>query len=93
MKTFIAAIALTIALPAAANAQAAQHGDHNAQHEGNHAQHQGMDHGKEHKDCCDHKGANGKSMDCCKEKQGKMDCCDKHEQQGKAAHAGHTMKH
>jgi hypothetical protein len=84
MKTFIAAIALTIALPAAANAQGADP----------HAQHKGMDHGKEHKDCCKHKSADGSAMDCCKEKDGKqMDCCEEHDQKGHDANAGHSMKH
>jgi hypothetical protein len=87
MKTFIAAIALTIALPAAANAQGAPAADQ-------HAHHQGMDHGKEHKDCCEHKGADGKVMDCCKEKDGKKpSCCEKHGQKGHDAHSGHKMKH
>jgi uncharacterized protein involved in copper resistance len=91
MKTFIAAIALTFALPAAANAQAPQHGDHHAQHRGNHDQHKGMDHGKEHKDCCEHKAVDGKPMECCKEKDGKRAaCCDKHAK-GHDGHAG--MKH
>ena len=87
MKTFIATIALVFAIPAAANAQAAPHGDH--------AQHQGMDHGKEHKDCCKHKNADGRPMDCCKEKDGKRPaCCEKDEKSGKDAHAGHEgMKH
>ena len=76
MKTLIAAIALTIALPAAANIQAAQ------PHAG-HSQHQGMDHGKD-KGCCDHKGADGKPMECCEKgmKDGKMECCDKMGQKG-----------
>jgi len=78
MKTFIAAIALTIALPAAAHAQNAQAGE-------NHAQHQGMDYGKEQKDC---------AMNCCKAKEAKkMACCDKPDQKGDDAHAGHDMKH
>jgi hypothetical protein len=83
MKTLIAAIALSVAFPAAAQ-QAAQHGDH--------AQHKGMDHGKEHKDCCDHKNKDGTPMKCCAEamKSGKkMDCCDK--SKGKDQHSG--MKH
>jgi hypothetical protein len=74
MKTFIAAIALTIAFPAAAQ-QSAQHQQH-AQHQGmDHSQHKAMDHGKDGKDakgCCD--------MKCCDEakKAGKkMKCCDK----------------
>ncbi len=84
MKTLIAAIALTIALPAAANAQHA-HGDH-------HAQHKDMDHSKEHKDCCKHKNADGSPMECCKEKDGKRPaCCEKHDQKGHDAHSG--MKH
>ncbi len=74
MKTFLAALALTIAMPAAAPAQSSQ-GNHAA-----HAQHQGMDHGKEHKACCEHKGSDGKPMKCC-EKMGqqakKMACCEK----------------
>ena len=93
MKTLIAAIALTIALPAAANAQNAGAGDPQAQHQGNHAQHEGMDHGKEHKDCCKHKNADGSTMNCCKEKEGKkMACCAKHDEKGHDAHAGHAMK-
>jgi hypothetical protein len=90
MKTLIAAIALTIALPAAA-----QTGGH-SQHQGmDHSQHKGMDHGKEHRDCCEHKDAAGKPMECCAKaaKEGKkMPCCDKHEQ-AKDAHSGHNMKH
>ena len=93
MKTFIAAIALTIALPVAANAQNTQPADH-AQHQGNHAQHQGMDHGKEHKDCCKHKNADAGAMNCCKEKEGKtMACCAKHDGKGHDPHAGQAMKH
>lgn len=91
MKTIIAAIALTIALPAAANAQAAQQGDH-SQHQGNHGQHKDMDHQKDHKDCCKHKNADGSAMDCCKEKNGKLpECCKGHDQKGHDAHSG--MKH
>jgi hypothetical protein len=53
-----------------------------------------MDHGKEHKDCCKHKNADGSAMNCCKEKEGKkMACCAKHDQKGHDAHAGHAMKH
>ena len=97
MKTFIAAVALTIAFPAAAQQtgqqQHAQHqGMNHAQHQGmNHAQHQGMDHGKEHKGCCDHKGNDGKPMKCCEAamKSGKkMACCEK---AGQGQHQG--MKH
>ena len=84
MKTIISALALIVALPAAANAQATQPDAH--------AQHQGMDHGKEHKDCCEHKNADGTPMKCCAEamKDGKkMACCDKHGEKGE--HAGHDM--
>ena len=83
MKTFIAAIALTIAFPAAAqqNAHAQHQGMDHSQHKGmDHSQHQGMDHGKEHKGCCDHKSGDGKKMKCCDDamKAGKkMKCCDK----------------
>lgn len=93
MKTFIAAIVLTFALPAAANAQGAGQANH-ARHQGmDHSQHQGMDHGKEHKDCCKHKNADGTPMACCKsDKAGaKMACCEKHEAKGK--HSGHGMNH
>jgi hypothetical protein len=86
MKTFFAAFALIAALPAAAPAQFKPAQDH--------AHHQDMDHGKEHKDCCEHKTADGKPMDCCAKamKDGKkMACCDKHD--GKGQHAGHNMKH
>jgi hypothetical protein len=86
MKAFIAAAALLMALPAAANAQAAPpaHAEH-------HGEHKGMDHGKDHKGCCEHKNADGRPMDCCKEgkdgKDGKRPaCCDKH---AKAEHKGH----
>ena len=90
MKTFIAAVALTIAFPAAAQQAAHQHQQH-SQHQGmDHSQHKGMDHGKEHKGCCDHKSGDGKPMKCCEEamKAGKkMACCDK----AKGQHEG--MKH
>ena len=88
MKTIIAAVALVIALPAAANAQAS-HADQHAQHQG--MDHGSMDHGKEHKDCCKHKNADGTPMDCCKPaKDGKaMACCAKHEKQ-QADHSGHA---
>ena len=75
MKTLIAAIALTIAFPAAAqqSAQHQQHAQHQGGHQGmDHSQHQGMDHSKDGKGCCD--------MKCCDEakKSGKkMKCCDK----------------
>jgi hypothetical protein len=83
MKILIAAAALIVALPAAANAQAAQPA---------HAEHKhGSGHGEEHKDCCKHKNADGTPMDCCKPaKDGKRAaCCDKHD--AKAEHGGHDM--
>jgi hypothetical protein len=87
MKTFIAAFALIAALPAAAQTAPAQ--DH-SQHKGmDHSQHKGMDHGKEHKDCCKHKGDDGKPMECCAKamKDGKkMACCDKHDMGGEKSH-------
>ncbi len=85
MKTFIAAMALVVALPAAANAQAAQ-----PAHAQEHGDHKGTDH-KDHKGCCEHKKADGTPMNCCKEaKDGKaMACCAKHEKAGE--HAGHGM--
>ena len=101
MKTLIAAVALTIATPAAAQQQHAQHqalnhaqhhGTDHAQHQGtNHARHQGMDHGAKDKGCCDHEP--GKPMKCCEAamKAGKkMECCDK-ANAAKGQHQG--MKH
>lgn len=90
MKTFIAAIALTFALPAAANAQAASQAAP-AQHEG--MNHGGMDHGKEHKDCCKHKNADGTAMACCKKAKtgANMACCEKHE--AKSGQSGRAMNH
>ncbi len=87
MKTLIAAIALTIAIPAAANAQSAKQ-------QGSHGQHRGMDHGKDDKGCCAGKG--GKAMKCCDKaaKEGKkMGCCSKGDQKGHEQHSGHQMKH
>jgi hypothetical protein len=86
MKTLIAAAALIVALPAAANAQAAPpaHAEH-------HGDKHGSGHGEEHKDCCKHKNADGTPMDCCKPaKDGKRAaCCDKND--AKAEHDGHDM--
>lgn len=78
MKCFIAALVLLVALPAGAKTAVAQ--DHP----------QGMDHGKAHKDCCDHKTPDGKPMDCCTKKTAdgkKLACCEKHAEKG--AHSGH----
>jgi uncharacterized protein involved in copper resistance len=75
MKFLIAAVALTIAVPAAAQpagqAQPSAHGGHD--------QHKGMDHGKAHKDCCDHKNKDGTPMKCCQEMAAgkKPECCEK----------------
>ena len=64
MKTILGAIALTLAVPAFAQAApaAGAHADH--------AQHQGMDHSQ-------HEGAKHDCKECCekmKAKDGKMDC-------------------
>ncbi len=82
MKLFIAAAALLVAMPAAAQTQPAAHAEH-------HGEHKGMDHGKDHKGCCEHKNADGTPMDCCKPaKDGtRPACCDKHD--AKADHKGH----
>ena len=88
MKTFIAAFALIAALPGAASAQTAPAQDH--------ANHQGMNHGKDHKDCCEHKTPDGKPMECCAKaaKEGKKPaCCEKHDNKGHDQHSGHNMKH
>ena len=89
MKMFVAAIALAIAVPAAAQGQQNQPVDH-SQHGQPAGDHEG--HGK--KDgCCDHEG-DGKKMDCCAKAKAagkKMECCDKQASQKGAddAHAGH----
>ena len=92
MKFFIAAIAMTIAIPAAA--QTAQTADPHAGHQmpADHGKHDGKA-GHEGKDCCDHKTADGKMMDCCEKAKaagGKMECCEKHAKAADA-HAGHDM--
>lgn len=85
MKTFIGALALVIAVPAAA--QTAPVADPHA----NYAQHQGMDHSKmqgmhDKHDC----------KDCCekmKGKDGKMECMDKKAEAPAASadtHEGHS---
>lgn len=80
MKYLMAAVALTIASPAFAQA------DPHAGHAG-HEQHE--------KDCCKEKDADGTRKDCCDKamKDGKaMACCEKHaKEMGKDAHAGHDM--
>jgi hypothetical protein len=69
MKILIAAVALTIASPAFAQAP--------DPHAGHHQGH-GKDH-EEHKSCCDQKDADGTRKNCCeKGKDGKaMACCEK----------------
>ncbi|HEX8444257.1 MAG TPA: hypothetical protein VF631_11485 [Allosphingosinicella sp.] len=75
MKFLIAAAALIIAAPAAAQTAPA-HAEH--------SEHKGEEHKGEHKGCCDHKNADGSPMDCCKPgKDGKRAaCCDKHAKHG-----------
>lgn len=92
MKMLIAAIALTIAAPAAA-----QTADPHAGHDMS-AGHEGHDMG-EHADsmkmdCCKDADGNGK-MDCC-EKMGTEEakpCCDKQDKAAHESHDGHQMKH
>lgn len=92
MKMFLAAIAMTIAVPAAAQTgQAAPTADHSqhAKHGADHARH-GQDRAKH--DCCE-KAADG-TMKCCdkaKAADAKMSCCAKMGQQksGADGHAGH----
>ncbi len=92
MKIFLTAIAMTIAVPAAAQtanpaAGHAQHADHGKM------DHSKMDHSKQgsghegDKGCCD-----GMKMDCCdkpKGTAGKMDCCDKHASKASAGGQKH----
>ncbi len=84
MKFLIAAAALVIAAPAAAQTAPA-HAEH--------SEHKGEEHKGEHKNCCEHKNADGSPMDCCKPgKEGKRAaCCDKHAEHGSEKHgAGHN---
>ena len=79
MKTILGAIALTLAVPAFA--QAAPAADP-------HAQHQGMDHSQgkhDCKECCEKmKGKDGKME--CMEKKGEADAA----KSGHAGHEGHS---
>jgi hypothetical protein len=80
MKFLIAAAALVIAAPVAAQTAPASH-----------AEHGGGEHEGEHKSgCCDHKTADGSAMDCCKPgADGKpAPCCDKHAEHGKGEKHG-----
>lgn len=72
--TLIAA-ALAAAAPAAAPSADPHAGHHPAGHGGK---------GHEGKGCCDHKMAEGKPMDCCKDvaKADKAKCCAEHGQHG-----------
>ena len=93
MKTLIAAIAMTIASPALA--QADPHAAHAAHGAADHATHgQGSEpdkhDGHDEKDGCCHKMADGKMMPCCEKMKAdgkKIECCDKQAD----AHAGHDM--
>ena len=79
LKTFLGAIALTIAVPALAQTTAPAADPHAAHKEMDHGK---MDHGKA--DCC----KDGKA-DCCKD--GKADCCKhaKNADKSAAPDAGH----
>lgn len=87
MKFLIAAIAMTIAVPAAAA------GDpHNGHAPADHANHTPAEHAAHQAakaDCCKEKDADGSMKDCCEAaaKGQKMACCDKHDQ-----HQGHDQK-
>lgn len=103
MKMLFAAIALTIASPALAQAPADAHAGHDAEaHQTGHAghttpsndPHAGHEMGG---GCCDKAKPDGKMMPCCEKMKAagrKMDCCDK-QAKAKAStadpHAGHDM--
>ena len=97
MKILLAAIALTIAVPAAAQtAQPAA--DPHAGHTmpADHSQHGDKSGHEGHENCCEQMKADGKKMECCDEAKaegGKMNCCEKHAAKKGAAdaHAGHDM--
>ena len=88
MKIFLSAVALTLAVPAFA--QAAPAADPHAGH-ATHATHQGMDHSK-------HEAGKHDCKECCekmKGKEGTMECMDKKADAKPAstdagAHQGHT---
>jgi hypothetical protein len=71
MFTTLIAAALAAAAPAAAPAADPHAGHHPAGHQ---------DKGHEGKGCCDHKMAEGKTMECCKDKAeaDKATCCAGH---------------
>lgn len=75
MFTTLIAAALAAAAPAAASADP-HAGHHPAGHQGGHEHKAGHD----GKGCCDHKGADGKAMECCKGKTeaDKAKCCAEH---------------
>lgn len=81
MKTFLTAIALTIAIPAYAQAPDPHAGHDTTKH--SKADHKNMD-------CCEDKDADGSMKDCCEQamKGGKkMACCENHDASSDAAHA------
>ena len=80
MLTTLIAAALAAAAPAAAPAADPHAGHHGSGHEHK------ADHGK---GCCEHKSADGKTMECCKGKADvdKAKCCAAHDE-----HAKHQAK-
>lgn len=90
MKMMMAAIALTIAVPAAAQT-ADPHAGHDVtmSHEGHHM---GEQHDSMKMDCCKDADGNGK-MDCCEKMESgeAKPCCDDKAAHG--SHDGHQMKH
>ena len=104
MKLILSAIALTFAVPAAAQTAPMDHSQHSpaqhAQHGAGHGEHKSghEGHGKDAKHECPMK-ADGKKMACCDHATGKctmakdgkaMECCKHDEHKGDAkAHADH----
>lgn len=95
MKILLAAIALTIAVPAAAQTTqpaADPHAGHTMP--AGHGQHDGEAGHEGHMKCCAGM-KDGKKMECCDKAKAdgtKMDCCEKHAKTGAAdPHAGHDM--
>jgi hypothetical protein len=75
MFTTLVAAALAAAAPGAVPSADPHAGHHPAGQEK--GQHEG-------KGCCDHKGADGKAMECCKGKEAdKAKCCAEHAHHGK----------
>lgn len=83
MKTIFSAIALTIALPTLAFAQANMPAGHD-EHQGHMEHHGAKDCCEDKADCCEKMKADGNKMDCCEKQEKAAD-----EKPAADPHAGH----